>query len=133
MTDPIDPALIERVRAKERYWRAEGQYGAVAEAVGDTCTAEYSASANSTADLLTEAADLIERLVAEREGVRAEAIEQCARVAEHLGGDRIERGRSYADDKHGRSDMVINAQRVRAQSIAAAIRSLTSLDQGRAG
>lgn len=55
--------------------------------------------------------------------------ERCARVAEELGGDRVERGadglpRAY--DHHssvGRGDAILNAQRVRAQSIAAAIRS----------
>ncbi|HEX8555250.1 MAG TPA: hypothetical protein VF695_11130 [Sphingomonas sp.] len=50
-------------------------------------------------------------------------VERCAGVADQLGGDRVERGRTYSDDKHGRGDMIINAQRVRAQTIAAAIRA----------
>lgn len=75
------------------------------------------------AALFTPAADAIK-------AAYARGVEDAAGVAEQLGGDRVERGRSYSDDRHGRGDMVINAQRVRAQSIAAAIRQL-AIREGR--
>lgn len=63
------------------------------------------------------------------EGVRA-GLEAAAKVADTLGGNRIERDadgslRSFdMNCKHGRGDAVLNAMRVRAQTIAQAIRSI---------
>ncbi len=56
MTASVHEKLIERLRKLADYWRAEGQYIEVAITVGDEITAEYSASANSTAALLDLAA-----------------------------------------------------------------------------
>lgn len=67
---------------------------------------------------------------AKEEGVRA-GIEAAASMADHLGGDRVERKddgslRSYdMDSKHGRGDATLNSMRVRAQTIATAIRALS--------
>ena len=61
----------------------------------------------------------------------AEMQERCAGVADELGGERVERGpdgdlrRFDMESRHGRGDAVLNAMRVRAQTIATAIRSLT--------
>jgi len=55
--------------------------------------------------------------------------ERCASVADELGGERVERGpdgdlrRFDMESRHGRGDAVLNAMRVRAQTIAKAIRS----------
>lgn len=52
-------------------------------------------------------------------------VEECARVADDLGGDRVH-PLSDGDwrDKEGRTRLMIDAQHVRAQSIATAIRQL---------
>lgn len=69
-----------------------------------------------------------------RIAARREGMEEAARIADELGGDRIERNgdgslRSYdMDNKHGRSDAMLNGMRVRAQTIATAIR--TAIEQG---
>lgn len=56
---------------------------------------------------------------------RVAGLLEAATIADELGGDRVERGRDYAPDKHGRTDALINAQRVRAQTISCAIRLRT--------
>lgn len=59
-----------------------------------------------------------------------EGLEMAAKVAEGMGADRIERNedgslRSYdMNCKHQRGDAVLNAMRVRAQTIANAIRAM---------
>jgi len=66
--------------------------------------------------------------------VHNEAVEKAAKVADELGGDRIARNadgslRSYdMESKHGRGDAMLNGMRVRAQTIATAIRTLRITD-----
>ncbi|AXU20390.1 hypothetical protein C7W88_17070 [Novosphingobium sp. THN1] len=61
---------------------------------------------------------------------RNAALEEAAKVADDLGGGRVERNpdgslRTYdMNCKHGRGDAVLNAMRVRAQTIAQAIRDM---------
>lgn len=79
------------------------------------------------ADTLAEVEPAIE--AARQAGIN-EGLEMAAKVAEGMGADRIERNedgslRSYdMNCKHQRGDAVLNAMRVRAQTIANAIRAM---------
>lgn len=81
-------------------------------------------------DKCIEAASEIVRLRAELAEARAKAFEEAAKVAEQLGGDRIERNpdgtlRTYdMNCKHERGSATLNAMRVRAHTIAQAIRAM---------
>lgn len=90
----------------------------------DACTTGWTATDDQAAAAVIATALADERAAGIREG-----LEMAAKVAEAMGADRIERNadgslRSYdMDCKHGRGDAVLNAMRVRAQTIAQAIRA----------
>lgn len=67
------------------------------------------------------------KLRAERDGAREAALEEAAKVADDLGGNRVERGPDgmpCAHAKHDQGSQTLNAMRVRASTIAVAIRNL---------
>lgn len=93
---------------------------------------EYMALIKQIGDQMRKNAETLGQIPAAIADARRQALEQAAKVAEDLGGGRVERNpdgslRTYdMNCKHDRGSATLNAMRVRAQTIAKAIRALAT-------
>lgn len=92
--------LIEKLTSLGTFWLTEGQYGEIAETVGDEVTAEYARSANETADALAEASSALSSLQEQKRKLE----EGVASIVEMTDPDNPESYR--ADDREGCLDTV---------------------------
>lgn len=133
-------ALRERANATEqRFWSIVDQNGLTGlpsdmwDALDrlvkrDAATAAENARLTALVHQLGENAVKAAREYAEGvDSARNKALEEAAGAADALGGDRVERGTDgmpCAHDKHDKGSQTLNAMRVRASTIASAIRAL---------